>query len=574
MTEQEILFWGILLGSTIPLCCFLLYAVRVSFDVKTIDEFFLAKRAMSGRSLAMTLGASWFSIGNVTLSLIIMGFFFGWMNIWTAFTWFIGFLILFAHAKRIRTMCDESGELSINSFLKKRLSRLTGYAAATLIIIIAISLLALELIVAMSVFSLVTPAPEGDIFGLIIGLAMAVVITLYATMGGLTAVVKTDVWQFYLILISLACILIGMFVWSMGPDMSDEIAHSVRFQYDIVSTFDNLFGGPWLFADSGVWMFVLGLVCLQFFLIVGDMGSWQRILAVDAEQARASRNTWSSIWIVGVVSALAWAIIAGAGMMFSPVFNESLQAENIGGFAAYDSLFVRDIISTIAGITHPVLTWFLAGSLVLLIVAGLMAAMLSTSDSYLLVALQSLSSDILEKHRQSDRLAEDVDYESGRRGTPGDKYRPCPTDTASVSFSRRWMWACSTMAFMLAVVILAMGWGFLEIALLVLGSQVAIAPVAVLAMRQDIDVSRYGREATVALISGASLAFAFGFFSMLKLDPNVHPYTGFVPPIIALGVSYMVLTLALLLKDGPRASLMMFACMFGVYGFRKGHSND
>lgn len=520
------IFWVVILGFGIPLTAFLLFAFYLSPDINNVQKYFLANKEVNSTELFTTLGASWLSIGNAIFSLIILGLYFGFLNFWTAITWMIGFIILSKHSSQIKKLCKDP---SINGFLSSRFGTKVGKIAAITIIVIATSLLSLELIVGMAISSIAAPGLTGDVIAILFGLLLVVAITGYTMLGGLTAVVKSDIYQFILICCALVALLIGTITWGLYDN------YALGW-----SDFKNSYLSWEVYKPLWTWEFILGLVFLQFFLLVSDMGTWQRIISVDFKE----KKPWTKIVIVGIVSAIGWLIVILVGMIFSPIllpFGENPEMAD-GIFTGY-GIFITEPLIAILSIDY-LFGSLLGTGLVFVILLGLTGAMLSTGDTYLLVSTQAASMDIRNKYLKSDRANLLTEY-------------------YPVQFSRKWAWLFSSFAYILALFVIFSGFDFLSVALLLLGSQCAIAPVAVFALREDIDHSKYINTSFYSLLIGFISSVVCGLYFMLFQPEYIGG--GFLPAIIAITFSTGIIFISIIMNDGWSKAFLTFPALFGFY---------
>jgi Na+/proline symporter len=566
-----VIVWCVAIGVGLPLLGYLAYALWISPEVRTTDSFFLASHSLSSRKLTYTLGATWMSLGNVILALLILAKYYGWVNWWGVATWALGFLIMLGHAPRIHRKVGTAQ--TIHSFLASRLSAPRFKTVASVITVIAaIGVIALELMVAMALCSVVAPGATGDALAIAIGLFFCLIVALYTALGGLRAVVDTDKWQFFLVSLGVAALL--------------AIAIRYAASKPPVPVDASLYVPSWKMALAPGWPFYVGLFFMQAFLLPADMGTWQRVIATSHDE----KHPYRAFGVLAVINSLWWAALIIAGILLSSIPADTPAQHNLGRFAAYASDLIAPLIVALDP-SQP--SGQITGILLVIpLLWGLGSAMLSTGDSYLLVAMHTLSIDVanlrpsMATHAPSTTPSEAVPGASPGETTSAPPVKhdngPAPeatckpmetsgsdedpsallSDEQPVKWSRRGIVLASMASFGIAVVCVVSDVEFVSLVVLLFGAQCVLAPVACLCLRDDIDVSHYKSAAFVSLLLGYAAAMSSGLWLLYGAK---NPNATLIVPIIAVCVTLFVLMLAMCLKDGIVRAAQMVPCMVGLY---------
>ncbi len=432
-------------------------------------------------------------------------------NWWLVATWSGAFVLMMRHVGSISAALQKHDTL--HSFLGTEYrSGVLQRMAGVITMASGIGIIALEIIVVMALLVPVA-GTASPVLPLIAGFAVLVTLALYSVLGGFTAVTDTDKYQLKGVLIGLVCVAIVMV---------RAIAAGIAPMQNVQSAFTPTFAAS---GTSPVWFFA-GLFFLQVPLFLGDFGTWQRIKACAPETVPGQRRTFGRL---GIINAVAWIILVGAGIVLSSIPS--------GIIPSYSDSF---LYATAAPIVNVISLAMLPGqfggallgiSLVFLITIGLLCAMMSTADSYLLISMQALDQDVVKA--------------SGRSDTPGNR---------GMRFAQSYCLAAVFIAFVIAVYVVTTQANFLPIISLFFSLQVALAPVAVLAL-YDSNPSRFGYTAvgSVALACGICLTYgAWAIFSAAAVGSYHQLNITFILPVIAFAVPFAILTIHVLASSGPR----------------------
>jgi sodium/proline symporter len=326
---------------------------------KTLDDFLIAGRKLGTWPVAISAQASDMS-GWLVLALPGRAFMYGVSAIWTAIACALGTLFNWSViAKRFRRFTEKLRALTIPSFLEDRYKDDTRTIRAIATIIIAVFMVAYvsaQLVASGKILS--------ETFGwsyhaaLILGFA---IITFYTLMGGFFAVAWTDVFQGMLIVIILIVLpIVGIIkLGGFGQVLSaigqvDMNAISPTYGY------------------GGILFILFAFASMAwFFGYPGQPHVLTRYMAIKSE-----KKLWNSS-LIGMV----WVIISLWGAVLI----------GIVGLAMFKGL--PDPEKVMPMLATNLLPEWIAG----IAIAAIVAAIMSTADSQLLVATSSVVEDVYHK---------------------------------------------------------------------------------------------------------------------------------------------------------------------------------
>ena len=366
---------GILITMLVYIGGMILIGVSVSRRNATVGDFYLGGRKLGPFVTAMSAEASDMSsyllMGLPGLAYLSGMADVGWTIIGLAVGTYLNWLFV---AKRLRRYSERTGSITIPSFFSDRYgdsSNLLMLVAAAIIIIFFVPYTA-------SGF-----AACGKLFGSLFGanyhtmmIVSAIVIIVYTMMGGFLAASITDLIQS--IIMTTALIIMVFFAvktaGGFGAVMTN--AKSLAGYFSMSSTHDPVTGtaspyGPITVMSTLAWG--LGYFGMPHILL--------RFMAIRHEDEIKLSRRIASIW---VVIAMAVAVFIGmAGLAMS----------KIGAVPALEGSASETIIVEISSLLSQKGFFFalIAG----IVLSGILACTMSTSDSQLLAASSSVSSDII-----------------------------------------------------------------------------------------------------------------------------------------------------------------------------------
>lgn len=339
------------------------------------DDFYLGGRKLGPFVTAMSAEASdmssWLLMGLPGVAYASGLADAAWTAIGLAVGTYINWLLV---AKRLRKYSEVTNSVTVPAFFSHRFrdeKKITGMIAAIVIIIFFVPYTASGFSACGKLFS--------ALFGLNYMTAMiisAIVIVTYTTLGGFLAASTSDFVQSIVMTIAIVVVL-GFGVVSAGgvANVADN-ASSLAGYFSLTAMHDSATGeatkyGFLTIVSTMAWGF--GYFGMPHILL--------RFMAIkDSKKLTLSRRI-ASVW---VVISMAVAILIGI------VGNAMTKAGSIDALADSETIVI-EISKLIA--SHGILPALVAG----VILAGILAATMSTADSQLLAASSSASQDILKE---------------------------------------------------------------------------------------------------------------------------------------------------------------------------------
>lgn len=352
---------------------FLIEGARGSRKTKTLDQFFLLGGKLKLKNFVGTLAATNFSLGNLIFLAMVWGYMFGLSAvIWISSGFFLSVFIfnrfISRNIKAHNYINNPQNSGSVHEFLQisysdsaktAALIRLTASTASIFSLILALTL---ELYLSSTILSELASGQEATVF-----VVITCIICAYSSMGGFSAVVRTDIIQGFMLLFSMLLVLIYFSTASVsGADYAS--AYPIAFWPSLAAP-----GFPAIVALIGM--------TLGWFLVTMD--TWQR--AAASRSAIVSRK---AMWFGLLILVFGTAFFGGVG-----VFDRLFIFPNIpaGMASLHSSGFnpVKDLI--LFGGSFGFYGNFVLG----FFCAALITAGLSTADTFLIVCSHSFVSDVL-----------------------------------------------------------------------------------------------------------------------------------------------------------------------------------
>ena len=327
------------------------------------SDFYLGGRTMGPLVTAMSAEASdmssWLLMGMPGLAYLTGIASPGWTAIGLAVGTWLNWLIV---ARRLRRYSANLDAITVPQFLSLRFHdqrNLLNALGAVIIIVFFIPYTASGFAACGKLFN--------SLFGVDYMAAMilsAVVIVGYTIMGGFRAVSTTDLIQSIVMSMALIAVLVYGVSVAGGWDMaaSHNVADNSATSYSMLDIASTLAWG-------------LGYFGMPHILL--------RFMAIEDEKKLVLSRRIASVWVVIAMTASIVIGMVGLGM------TKAGALEFLSGSSS-ETLIVR-VASLIA--QHGVLAAILAG----LILAGILAATMSTADSQMLAAASSVSQNILQE---------------------------------------------------------------------------------------------------------------------------------------------------------------------------------
>ena len=345
----------ILLIVFIPLAIYLIEGIRHGLKVKTWDQFFLADRKLRLTSFIINTAATNFSFLTAVFVLISWAYAYGPAVWWTIITAFLGFL--FYSIPKISPIKDEkffSTGNTLHEYLGIRYNSNSVRFIASLCTVTAfIGFFIAEVYIFAGFLSQYLPI---SFWKLIILLAF--IACFYTLLGGFFAVVKTDLWQFFFIILGS---IIFLYLLGAGPfDLKNTLLKS----FNLSGLFKPIppFQAPPL-------LFVAMTFVLNSLWYFSAMTMWQRSLAAKYQKTISRGALYGGLVFCSIAIPV---ILIGIGMRLL------FPSDNLGPFEIISELLKNKNPLILGGI----LTFFCS-------------AFLSTADSNLIALSQSLLYDII-----------------------------------------------------------------------------------------------------------------------------------------------------------------------------------
>ncbi len=336
--------------------------------VRDSADFMVAGRSLPWAVLVGTLLATWMGNGSL-FGGAGLGYRNGLAGLWSSAGGWLGILFVFFIARRIRNF----GKVTIPDIFRARYGDLAAGFATVTTVIAYLTIVSYQFQGGGRVLSIVTEGAITPETGVVITAVFAIA---YTVLAGMLSVVYTDVVNGALMTLGVL-VGVGFVVVQVGGFDQLVAAADAAGKWSWFGHWDLEHGG----GASGP------IIAIAFFvptmlLLLGDGNMYQRIFSArDASTARKA----VIFWVIGVVVleasialfGLAGSVAAGQGQM------TDLAAQ---GVAATET-----VIPTVA-------LELLPGALGLLLVATMMAMIVSTADSFLLVPATNLTRDVFQRY--------------------------------------------------------------------------------------------------------------------------------------------------------------------------------
>ena len=372
---------------SIVLYLFVLVAVGVYkvSSVKDSEDFMVAGRTLPWFVLVGTLLATWMGSGSL-FSGAGLGYRNGLAALWSSGGAWLGIALIYFITKRIRNF----GKVTVPDIFEARYGQVAAVLATITTVVAYTTIVSYQFRGGGKVLSLVSDGLVSLETGIIITALFAIS---YTILAGMYSVVYTDVVNGVLMTIGTIAALIFLIIKVGGLSEIISISESVgKWQ---------LFGN-WELERSGD---ISGpIIAISFFvptmlLLMGDANMYQRIFSArDGGSAKKA----VFFWIIGVVLlesvismlGLTGFVAASKGIIPDLVGNaqSGIQNSDFQGMLEARQAGSESVIPAIAKFAGlPLL-------LGLLLVSTMMAIIVSTADSFLLIPATNLTRDVYLKH--------------------------------------------------------------------------------------------------------------------------------------------------------------------------------
>ena len=355
------------------------------------DDFMVAGRTLPWYILVGTLLATWMGSGSL-FSGAGLGFRNGLAGAWHSAGAWVGILLVYFIARRIRNF----GQVTVPDIFEARYGKVARVLATLITVIAYLTIVSYQFRGGGIVLSTITAGEVTPQAGIIITAVFAI---LYTVLAGMLSVVYTDVVNGVLMVSGM---IIGLLVLIFAVGGMDDIIMSAE-----AAGKWSLFGN-WALEnpniDSGP-IVAFGFLVPTMLLLLGDANMYQRIFsAQDGGQAQKA----IFFWVIGVVILeLTFYMFGLAG---SVAVEKGLITDLVNG---------EDVVPAAALQALPML-------LGMVLVSTMMAVIVSTADSFLLIPATNLTRDVFQRFVNPDM-----------------------SEKAVVFMSRSWVLALGIVAFLL-----------------------------------------------------------------------------------------------------------------------------
>ena len=339
----------------------------------SVDDFYLGGRKLGPFVTAMSAEASdmssWLLMGLPGVAYLSGLAEASWTAIGLAVGTYLNWLIV---ARRIRRYSNHLDAITVPQFFSKRWGddrNLLSAIAAVVIIIFFIPYLASGFSACGKLFA--------SLFGTSYMTAMlisAAVIVIYTVMGGFLAASFTDLIQSIIMTVALIVVLSFGVAQAGGLDAVMDNAQSLAGYLSLTQTHDAVTGG----ASS----YSLLTICSLLAWGLGYFGMPHillRFMAIEEEKNLALSRRVATVWVVISMGVAIFIGVVGNGMTKAGAMEQLADSETI-------------IVQIASLISHyGVFAALIAG----VILAGILAATMSTADSQMLAASSSVSQNLL-----------------------------------------------------------------------------------------------------------------------------------------------------------------------------------
>ena len=366
-----------IIAIVVYLLCMLYVGWIYSRRNKSTDDFYLGGRKLGALTTAMSAEASdmssWLLMGVPGLAYISGVADAGWTCIGLALGTYLNWLVV---SKRLRNYSADLGAITLPDFISRRFhdeKHTLSLISALIIVIFFVPYTASGFSACGKLFN--------TLFGVDYTTAMlisALVIVLYTTLGGFMAASMTDLIQSIIMTISLIAVFIFGIGKAGGLNAVMENAKALPGYLSFDQIFDNVSGTAQSYGFlNKISMLAWGLGYFGMpHILLRFMGS------KNTKQLTLSRRV-ATIWVVISMAAAILIGIVGNAM------------SKVGALETFASTTTSEtLIVHLANLISE--NGWLAAVLGGLILAGILAATMSTADSQLLAAASSVSKDLVE----------------------------------------------------------------------------------------------------------------------------------------------------------------------------------
>jgi solute:Na+ symporter, SSS family len=315
----------------------------ISFRRKSEDSFLIADRKVKILPLVATLCAGFIGGGEIVV-FTALAFEYGISAIWMFVGASLGLLVFpFLIGRKLKPLADEKEFHTLSDYFYHKFGKRSGLISAIIVFIMFVALLLVQFIAGGKILS----AISGWSYAYSV-LIMGTIILLYLMLGGFSSVVKTDVFQFF-VMITLAFVLIFSF--------TKPISFTLE-QFNLFSV--------------GIGQ-MIGFTLIGLFILLISADVWQRAYASASK--RTFKIGFSLAGLVLLIMGFTIAIIGIVAKNNFPMIESS------------EALYY--------GFTHLLPTGLLAFALIFIF-----ASVMSSADTFAFVTSMNISKDFLSYRKK------------------------------------------------------------------------------------------------------------------------------------------------------------------------------
>ncbi len=318
----------------------------ISFRRKSEDNFLIASRKVKVIPLVATLCAG-FVGGGVLVTFTALAFEYGISSIWMFVGASLGlFVFPSLIGKKLKPLADEKEFHTVSDYFYYKFGKRTGLISAILVFIMFIALLLVQFIAGGKLLSAISG--WSYISSVLI---MGSIIFLYLMLGGFSSVVKTDLFQFF-VMITLIFVLIFSFNTTVKLD---------PLQYNLFSV--------------GIGQ-IIGFSIIGLFALLISADIWQRAYASSSK-----KTLKKGFYLAGIVLLLFGLAISIVGIVAK---------NNFPNIESQEALYY--------GFSHLLPSWLLGFALIFIF-----ASIMSSADTFAFVTSMNISKDFIARFRGASK---------------------------------------------------------------------------------------------------------------------------------------------------------------------------
>ena len=364
---QELFTNPFIIASLVYLLALLGVGYYKSRVVKTSDDFMVAGRTLPWYILVGTLLATWMGNGSL-FGGAGLGFRNGLASLWYSAGAWIGIVIVYFISRRIRNF----GQVTVPDIFEARYGKAARVLATLITVLAYLTIVSYQFRGGGRVISIMTEGAITIEMGILITAIFAIA---YTVLAGMLSVVYTDVVNGVLMVTG---VLVGLGVLLYQVGGLDVVIESAQ-QSGKWSAFGN-WADERENVNSGP-IIAFSFLIPTMLLLLGDANMYQRIFSAE-NSGQAQKAIF--FWVIGVI------ILETGFQMFGLVGSVAVEQGLITDLYEPGRAGTENIIPAAAGQTLPL---FLG----MIVVATMMAVIVSTADSFLLVPATNLTRDVVQR---------------------------------------------------------------------------------------------------------------------------------------------------------------------------------